>query len=349
LSLLRHIMLRATANPSAPAISVVIPTYNRAQLVVRAVNSVIAAVRPDDEIIVVDDGSTDNTLGLLRPFGERLRIVQGAHAGAGAARNLGIKVAQHEWVAFLDSDDEWDRDKLELQRPLLNRDDGIAFIFTDFRVQMPNGEIHGEYTREWSQDRRDWSEILGPGKKYSEFASLPSGRNDFTIHEADLYHDLMSRSYLAAFTYIFRKPLDAVLPAFATDTATLEDWQFFGQVARRGKGIFMACETATQHGHSGPRLTDASELTMIESRLVVLRRVWGGDIEFQRARAADYITVLSKLEQRRDFLLGRSLLLKRQVKEARTLLAKAGTVPWKYRALMRMPDFIVGVVAGFLP
>jgi hypothetical protein len=77
--------------------------------------------------------------------------------------------------------------------------------------------------------------------------------------------------------------------------------------------------------------------------------VWGQDSEFQRTHAAEYLAVLSKLEQRRDFLLGRNLLLKRQVKEARTLLARAGTVPWKYRALMRMPDFVVGVVAGFLP
>jgi glycosyltransferase involved in cell wall biosynthesis len=342
-------MLKATATFVAPAISIVIPTYNRAQLVVRAVNSVIAAVGSDDEIIVVDDGSTDNTLELLKSFGERVTIVQGAHAGAGAARNLGVKVARHTWVAFLDSDDEWDRDKIELQRPLLNCGEDVAFIFTDFRVQMPDGQVHGQYIREWSKDSRDWADILGPALKYSECASLPAGRSDFFIHEADLYQDLMSRSYLAAFTYIFRKPIDKPLPTFATDTATLEDWQFFGQVARLGKGIFMACETATQHGHSGPRLTDASELSTIDSRLTVLRRVWGQDSEFQRTHAAEYVAVLSKLEQRRDFLLGRNLLLKRQVKEARTLLARAGTVPWKYRALMRMPDFVVGVVAGFLP
>ncbi len=333
---------------SAPAISVVIPTYNRAQLVVRAVTSVIAAVHPDDEIIVVDDGSTDETIQLLRTFGERIRVVQGPHEGAGAARNHGVKVARHEWVAFLDSDDEWDRDKIDLQRPLLSLSTDVAFIFTDFRVRSSAGDIHGQYIRRWSKDTRQWAEILGPGRKYSQHAPLPPGREDFFIHHADLYHDLMARSYLAAFTYIFRKRPDLPLPTFALDTKTLEDWQFFGQVAQQGIGIFMDCETATQHGHSGSRLTDASELVTLDSRLTVLRRVWGKDKEFQRLHAAEYAAVLSKLERRRDFLLGRNLLLDRKVKEARALLGSAEIVPWKYRVLLHLPDFLVGMVAGLL-
>src|SRR5436190_457298 len=100
-------------------VSVVIPTYNRAALVPRAVASAIANTVSGDEIIVVDDGSTDGTREALAPFAKKIRLLEGRHAGAGAARNLGIAEARGDLIAFLDSDDEWLRNKLMLQRALM--------------------------------------------------------------------------------------------------------------------------------------------------------------------------------------------------------------------------------------
>jgi glycosyltransferase involved in cell wall biosynthesis len=98
-------------------VSVVIPTRNRKDLVVRAVACALAQVDVQPDVIVVDDGSTDGTSSALREsFGERVRIVRNARStGVGAARNAGIREASATWVAFLDDDDVWAPDKLASQ------------------------------------------------------------------------------------------------------------------------------------------------------------------------------------------------------------------------------------------
>lgn len=93
--------------------SVVIPTFNRAALVARAVRSALLQTKQPAEVIVVDDGSTDDTRERLRAFDERVRYIYQENAGAPAARNRGFQEARHPWVALQDSDDEWSDTHLE--------------------------------------------------------------------------------------------------------------------------------------------------------------------------------------------------------------------------------------------
>jgi glycosyltransferase involved in cell wall biosynthesis len=332
------------ASQPGPPISVVIPTYNRAALLPRAIRSAIAATRSDDEIIVVDDGSSDATSGVLSEFAGRIRVVRGAHRGAGAARNLGVELAVNRWVAFLDSDDEWDADKLALQRPLLGRFDDVAFVFTNFRGQLPDGTIEGNYLPRWNEDARSPTQMLGVPRLYSELAELPAGREDFAVYKGGLYRELLFRSYLAAFTYLFRKDLGDSVPTFAEDLPTLEDLQFFARVAKLGDGLYLDCESATQHAHEGPRLSVVPELDVIESRLATTRRVWGNDAAFLRTESESYHAVCRRLEQRRDFLRGRLLAFQGRLDEARAAMTRAGTIPWKYRLLFRLPDTAIRFV-----
>src|SRR5439155_3006508 len=90
-----------------PLFSTIIPVYNRAELVGAAIESALGQEFDDQEIIVVDDGSTDNTLNLLAGYGDRIKVLRQRNSGPGAARNFGIKHARGEYVAFLDSDDLW--------------------------------------------------------------------------------------------------------------------------------------------------------------------------------------------------------------------------------------------------
>ena len=105
----------------SPEISVIIPTHNRAWALARAVSSVLNQTFEDFELLVVDDGSTDQTQELLESFDDsRLRVIkEPSNGGVSRARNRGIGLARGEWIAFLDSDDEWLPHKLQAQREYL--------------------------------------------------------------------------------------------------------------------------------------------------------------------------------------------------------------------------------------
>ena len=100
----------------SPKASVVIPTYNRAEKVRSAISSVFQQTFTDFEVIVVDDGSSDETQQVLESaFGNRIRYFRQQNQGASVARNRGVEEARGEWIAFLDSDDRWEKTKLEWQ------------------------------------------------------------------------------------------------------------------------------------------------------------------------------------------------------------------------------------------
>ncbi len=113
-------------------ISVVIPTFNRKKLLIEAVQSVCTQSFQDWELIVVDDGSTDGTEEELKPLlSSEIQYIRQAHQGVSRARNRGIQAARHDWIAFLDSDDYWRRDKLHLQLEALDANPEYRAVHTD--------------------------------------------------------------------------------------------------------------------------------------------------------------------------------------------------------------------------
>ncbi|HEX8146492.1 MAG TPA: glycosyltransferase family 2 protein [Pyrinomonadaceae bacterium] len=126
---------------SGTLISVILPAFNRAGWVARAVESVLAQTHGRVELLAVDDGSTDGTRRVLEGFGPRVRVLTQPHAGAEAARNLGLAHARGEFVAFIDSDDVWYADRLSRQLPLFRREEvGLVFgnaALVDYRRAPP--------------------------------------------------------------------------------------------------------------------------------------------------------------------------------------------------------------------
>ncbi|HSM61445.1 MAG TPA: glycosyltransferase, partial [Longimicrobiales bacterium] len=114
----------------APLVSVVIPAFNVQTYVAEAIDSVLAQTFTDYEVIVVDDGSTDDTGRVVAAYGDRVRYVRQERAGPGRARNRGIELARGELIAFLDADDAWYPRKLEKQVALFRADPSLGLVTT---------------------------------------------------------------------------------------------------------------------------------------------------------------------------------------------------------------------------
>ena len=120
-------------------ISVVIPTYNRIELLKRSIDSVINQTIKPSEIIIVDDGSNDGTEAMVKNKYDSLKLITQKNKGASAARNSGIKASSGEWICFLDSDDEWKNDKLEKQITAATNNSDYKFFHSN-EIWIKNGK-----------------------------------------------------------------------------------------------------------------------------------------------------------------------------------------------------------------
>lgn len=121
-----------------PLVSVIIPTYKSQDFVVDAVKSVLAQTYAQYEVIVIDDGSTDGTKDMLRRFCSQIVYLRQENRGPSAARNAGIRIANGAYICFLDADDLWTPDKLEIQTAFMEQNRSIGLLFSD----------HEEFDRE---------------------------------------------------------------------------------------------------------------------------------------------------------------------------------------------------------
>jgi len=123
-----------------PRVTVVIPTFNRALLLTEAIGSVLAQTYRDYEIVVCDDGSTDDTAARVHSCGSRVRYLRLDHCGRpGPARNRGIEAARGELIAFLDDDDLWEPDKLARQVALFDQQPALGLVYTNRRLLLRDG------------------------------------------------------------------------------------------------------------------------------------------------------------------------------------------------------------------
>lgn len=125
----------------AAKIAVVIPTYNRAGYLTMAIESALAQTRPPDEIVVVDDGSIDDTPAIVAAYGDRIRAFRQDNVGQAAARNRGVAEARSEWVAFLDSDDCWEPATLERLDRAVTEFPAAGLIAMRARAMRANGTL----------------------------------------------------------------------------------------------------------------------------------------------------------------------------------------------------------------
>ncbi len=316
------------------AISTIIPTRTRAPLVSRAIDSVLSQNEPDDELIVVDDGSTDNTPEVIAKYGQRVKYIRTTNQGAGAARNRGVREASRSLVAFLDSDDEWMPGHLLLLRSFMAARPELLFCFTNYASRFRDGSIRHFALKPHDGPELDWHEIMGASRPVSSFIALPSGMQDCMCFEGDnLYRSQCYTSYVSVNTLIVRRLEAGDNLRFAEDTPTAEEWECSARLARAGIGVYLHCETALVYHHSGQQLIDLDLSDVASSRIRILRRVWGADPEFLREHDALY---RQRLREEQLLWIGR-LLLRGNARDARKELSDVENAPLSFSLLAKLP------------
>jgi glycosyltransferase involved in cell wall biosynthesis len=208
---------------ASPLVSVIIPTYNCAAFIGEAIQSVIHQTMDDYEIIVIDDGSTDQTASLLAQFAGRIRCLRQDNQGVAAARNHGIRSARGRIIGFLDADDRWKPDKLERQIPVLLSADDIGVIFSGH--QNLGGQTAG------------FNQYESP--ELTKLLSVISlGQHAYLIDDKNLFQKIMRYYLLLTSTVLIKRTCIEHVGAFDESLDIAEDTQLWLRVAKRTKVAF---------------------------------------------------------------------------------------------------------------
>jgi glycosyltransferase involved in cell wall biosynthesis len=287
-----------------PLVSVVIPAYNREQTILRAVGSVLSQDYAKLEVIVVDDGSSDNTSAVVEGIADpRVRLVVQANAGVSAARNRGIAEARGELVAFLDSDDEWLPGKLSAQVALFRYGGPrLGLVYSGFEQVGADGrpELHEARHRGW------------------------------------IYRDLLARNVVTGCgsTAVFRREALAVVGGFDTGVPANEDYDLVLRVARFFEADCVPTPAARYHDGAatadpaGPARVSRNLAANRASRAILLER-YGDDMR----RAGVIHMFFIATAQRELYLAG---TLARAIRAAAKALLSRPFSPFAYRWALTM-------------
>lgn len=221
-------------------ISVILTTRDRAALVLEAVHSVLQQSRPADEILVVDDGSEDETQQLLEPLGERiLRIRHPQPLGVSAARNRGIAAASGRWLAFLDSDDLWKRVKLERQLAALRENPGMRICYTD---------------EEWRRDGR-W---MNPGARHRKRSGW-------------IYRECLPLCIISPSSVIMERSVLEEIGLFDENLPACEDYDLWLRITSQNPVLFLAEKLIIKRAGPWPQLSRQHSLDRY--RIIALQKM----------------------------------------------------------------------------
>lgn len=222
-------------------VSVIIPTYNSVQYICRAIESVLNQTYKDFEIIVVDDGSTDNTKGIMsKVFLEDKRVkyfYQNNSGKPSIAKNRGIKLASGKYISFLDADDTINKHKLGKMVRILDENENINFVFADCRLLAKNGKVLA-ISRLKYVNNNILSEI---------HESDIDICNNFKVYKNDSIFNLLAKgSFIHGNSVLIRKSCIENVGLFDTSLKVAEDWEFFIR-ASKGQNIAFIDEVLSDY------------------------------------------------------------------------------------------------------
>ncbi len=209
-----------------------IAVYNGAETIARAIDSVLAQTHPAQEIIVVDDDSTDNTADEVRPFSSRVRYLSQANAGVSAARNTGAEAATGDWLAFLDADDWYYPDRLRWHAEWIIEDPKLDFLTGDQEYRRPDGTLIKRSLESAPVGRSLLEKARGARRVILEGAAIG---------------DLIAQHIGDTPTLSMRRQTFLELGGYPKEFAVSEDVHLLIRLAARSRRIGVICDPLVPH------------------------------------------------------------------------------------------------------
>ncbi len=249
-----------------PLVSVVIPTFNRAYCLQRTLHSVLSQTYSRLEVIVVDDGSTDNTRELVlgrSGADPRIRYEYQTNRGVSAARNLGFRLARGEYIALLDSDDLWKAWKLELQLDCMRYLPQAGMIWTDMEAVDPQGRVSGAYYLRTMYHAYRWFEydtLFSESYPLRQILSAPPAEAaNGALYAGNIFSQMIMGNLVHTSTVLLRRDrLELVRGFDETLTVCGEDYDFHLRTCREGPVAFINVPTIQYQLGMPDQLTGSS-------------------------------------------------------------------------------------------
>lgn len=245
---------------SKPAFSVIIPAYNTETTLARAIDSVLAQSYPAQEIIVVDDGSTDRTPDVAARYGGKVRYIRQDNAGVSSARNQGAQAASGDWLAFLDADDWYYPDRLRLHSEWIQEDASLDFLTGDYDYRDDAGNLLGTSLSQHDSGRMMLAKAAGGARVVMDQA------HEIHAYVADHFGDTHTLSVPRA---VFIK-----LGGYPLGYKVCEDVHFLVRLVSGSRRIGVICAplgvylihggSATRRNHIGALQENVRTLTDLE-------------------------------------------------------------------------------------
>lgn len=275
-------------------ISVIIPVYNRAGVIGRCVESVFAQTCRDYEVIVVDDGSTDDLAGALAPWMSRLRYVRIANRGAAGARNEGFRHARGAYIAWLDSDDIWLPHKLEVELKILQSLPArVGFVHSDFACFTDKqGVISSSYVREYfftlDTYGLTWDVLYQHSATVTERDIAVSGVAPATrVYWGDVSDKVILGPLFLPSSMLMRRACLETAGLFNESLPTGEDFDLLARVGRRYEAAYLDMPTLRYRRFHADQLSgEKMEIKTNEAFLHVALTLGKNDAAFYRAHKA---------------------------------------------------------------
>jgi glycosyltransferase involved in cell wall biosynthesis len=222
--------------PSRPQISVVIPAYNAAGTVGEAVESILSQSVPAAQVIVVDDGSTDGTAGVLATYGDAIVVIRQNNRGLAGARTSGQAAATGEFIAWLDADDVALPNRLEVQVAVMRAETAVVVVASDFDAFDASGAVQPRFARSYHgaiAPDRALERIFGPPK------SVVSAGQSWKYHAGDARVSLIFGNFLHPPTVMIRRSATQKVGPMIGSFPISEDWLYFVELSGVGHLAFI--------------------------------------------------------------------------------------------------------------